>query len=155
MVPVEGAKVSGTTGFVLFLVGIIFVGAIVSSGDPESSSSGYGSDSESGTAATPEISVTASELYRDYDANEVAADSRYRGRRLAVSGTVEEIRKDFLDNTILDLDTPNRFSSVRAELDDSQTTMAESLSKGTLITVVCEGRGSTMGSPILDDCIIQ
>jgi hypothetical protein len=41
--------------------------------------------------------VTAYELFTAYNANEVDADRRYKGKRLVVSGQIERIGKDARD----------------------------------------------------------
>lgn len=99
------------------------------------------------------LKVAANKLFADYEANEVAADNQYKGQLLEVSGTVAGISKDFTDKVYVEVATGNPFSSIHARgiADD----VAAGLSKGAKITLVCQGSGLVMGSPILEDCQVQ
>ena len=94
-------------------------------------------------------------LWRAYDENEVAADNVYKDRTLMVTGTLSSIDKDFLDNVILDLKSPNEFMNVRAELEDKEESKASKLKKGAQVIVECTGAGRLIGSPYLKDCKIR
>jgi len=41
--------------------------------------------------------ITSQQLYNAYEANEVAADQKYKGKILLVSGEIEDIAKDITD----------------------------------------------------------
>jgi len=101
------------------------------------------------------LAVSAVDLWREYDANEVAADDSYKGRKLAVTGTVASIDKGPFGGITVRLTTPNQFQSAMASMEDSETRAAASLSKRTRVTVVCDGGGMIMGSPVLRDCTFQ
>ena len=81
---------------------------------------------ESETPALPPLEVDAMQLWRDYDANEVSADNMYKDRSLAVTGRVASIDKDFLDNIIIHLRSPNQFMHTRATMEDSEKRAASS-----------------------------
>ncbi len=104
---------------------------------------------------SPAQNVSAERLFLDYQKNEVSADSMYKGRSLAVTGTVSSINKDFTDSVYLVLETSNEFMGVHANLRGSEASKASVLSKGEIVTVVCEGNGMIVGSPMLADCVIQ
>jgi hypothetical protein len=132
---------------------VVCVAAVGRAGSAASTSGGGStSGSKSSGSATP---VTALQLYNDYQANEVSADNKYKGKSLMVSGTVSSIDKDFLDNIVVSLKTPNEFMDVKARVDDDQKSKAASLSKGQDIKVLCTGSGMIIGSPQLEDCTIQ
>ena len=95
------------------------------------------------------------QLWNDYQANEVAADEKYKGKELSVSGVVESIDKDYSDDVHIHIRTPNEFMGVDATLKDSETQKAAALLKGERIVVLCRGKGAVMGSPMLADCLIQ
>jgi osmotically-inducible protein OsmY len=111
--------------------------------------------SDASTTQSPAQDVSAERLFLDYQRNEVSADSMYKGRTLAVMGTVSSINKDFTDSVYLVLETSNQFMGVHANLRESETSKASTLSKGSTVTVVCEGNGMIVGSPMLKDCVIQ
>lgn len=50
------------------------------------------------------IAVSAEQLYKDYDANEVAADLKYKNRILRVAGTIRDLGKT-MDRPYLNLAT--------------------------------------------------
>ncbi len=105
-------------------------------------------------AAPPdEIKVDAVRLWRDYQANEVAADRHYKGKSLLVSGKVASIDKGPFGGIYVMLRSPNEFMNVHAKMDSSQEGQASSLTKGQAISLRCQATGMTIGSPTLDDCV--
>ncbi|AOK57257.1 OB-fold protein [Burkholderia stagnalis] len=115
---------------------------------------------EASTAPAPEtqkpvetVSATAAALFSAYDKNEVAADQKYKGKAVAVSGTVQSIDKDAFDNIVVRLKSGNEFMPVNAYLSKEHEALAASLEKGRKVTWVCEGAGRLIGSPILRGCI--
>ena len=81
------------------------------------------------------------------------ADQLYKGNRLAVSGTVGSIDRDFLDQIYVQLDVGELFMGVQAN--GLPEHVAASLHKGQQITAECTGAGLMVGSPILDDCELR
>lgn len=108
-------------------------------------------DTES-TADEGAITVTARQLFQAYEANEVAADQQYKGKQLAVEGSVSGISKDAFDGIFIELNTGNEFQSVHATGLPEET--ASQLSKGDRISLACVGDGMLVGSPMLSDCTI-
>lgn len=104
------------------------------------------------TPKGPDLTVDAVKLWKDYDANEVAADGIYKGKILQVTGTVASIDKDFMDDIVLHLKSPNQFENTMATLKKSEMSKAAALSKGSQVTLLCKGKGRLLGSPALDDC---
>lgn len=98
------------------------------------------------------LEVSAADLFAAYEANEVAADNQYKGKQLAVTGTVAGINKDFTDEVYVEI-AGNEFLNIHARGIDP--TVAAGLAKGTKITVVCEGGGLMMASPILNECEVR
>ena len=103
----------------------------------------------------PDVTVSALQLFKDYDANEVAADEKYKGKMLLVDGVVTGIDKDFLDNIVIQLKSTNQFMPTRATMEPSEKSQAAKLSKGNKVKVLCKCQGKLVGSPSLDDCIFQ
>lgn len=130
-------------------------GARATRGSPTTSPASPGSPKPPPAPTTPPITVTAQQLYNDYHANEVAADAKYKGRPLLVTGTISSIDKDAFDNIQLMLATSDMFSHVMATLDDSQKSKAMTLAKGNKQTVLCEGGTMIIGSPTLSDCVLE
>jgi hypothetical protein len=99
--------------------------------------------------------VVANDLFREYGANEVAADPRYKGRTITLIGAVRSIDKDFTDDIVLALESPNQFVPVRAQVHSNSARAAAALSKGSVVNLVCRVQGRIVGSPSLRDCLIR
>jgi hypothetical protein len=105
-------------------------------------------------AAPAAMAITARELHAAFDANEIAAKSRFDGQRLAVTGTITAVGLDLLNNPVVSLETENEFQSVQAKFDKDAGDSLAALAKGQEITVVCGKVAAVIGVPILDDCLI-
>jgi putative nucleic acid binding protein len=135
-------------GFIAAVVALGMCGKLMGDKKPEQ-------PQQQAAAAAAAIQVTNDTLWREYDANEVAADNKYKGKVLAVSGTVASIDKDFMDNIVVHLLSPNEFMNTSATMQKSEAGQAAALSKGQHVKVVCEGNGRVVGSPVLKDCVLQ
>jgi hypothetical protein len=102
--------------------------------------------------ATPVVEIWARQLHLAYATNEIAADAKYRGRRLLVHGAVQAISKDFLDRPYLALVSGNEFADVMATLDREAVARASQLQPGEVVTLRCTGAGRAVGSAILRAC---
>jgi len=101
------------------------------------------------TPPSPEtaIKISAAKLYADYEANEVAADLKYKDKLLEVSGVVTDIGISeslrpgtpviFLAESV---DVPF-MEGVTIYLSADQKTKVATLSKGDMVTVVCVCEG--------------
>jgi hypothetical protein len=107
---------------------------------------------ESVRSQSAAITVSASQLYSDYKANEVAADQRYKDKVLQVSGTVDNIGKDIMDSIYVTLET-GTFGSIQCFFADKHASEAAQLRKGQSITVKgrCDGK---MMNVLLKGCVI-
>lgn len=102
----------------------------------------------------PTVQVEAVELWRAYQANEVSADSRFKDRKLFVTGDIHSITKDAFDSVIVSLQSPNQFMPSRAYLASGSVGAAEYLRRGQGVKMTCTGGGMIMGSPVLRDCTV-
>jgi MFS superfamily sulfate permease-like transporter len=107
------------------------------------------------TSSDQVVSVSSDQLEKDYRANEVSADDKYRGKVLRVSGSVQEIRKDIMNDPYVVLWTTKRFNGVHARFDADQNGQLARISIGNKITVRCRGNNVVMGSPQLKDCVLD
>lgn len=101
------------------------------------------------------VVVSNMQLFSDYQANEVAADAKYKGKQLLVTGTVASIGKGPFGGLILRLATTNEFMSTMCSMEKSETSDMAELQKGEQVRVLCKGRGMVLGSPSLDDCVFR
>jgi hypothetical protein len=90
-----------------------------------------------------DFTMTARELFQAYDQNEVAADEKYEGKVLEISGRVDDIGKDITDTIYVTLDGGGEYGifSVQCFFADTHSGDAAKLSKGDAITVkgLCNG----------------
>lgn len=123
--------------------------------EPEVSETPEAAAPETPEATAPEtpepsdapVYVSAIQLYDDYQANEVSADIKYKGKMLIVKGTVTSINKDVTDEIWVGMKTSNDFMPVHlTELSQDQ---AARLNKGDIISATCLGAGLMIGSPVL------
>jgi hypothetical protein len=112
-------------------------------------------DDDKPKRSSERVGVSAADLYKDYKANEVSADDKYKGKTLKMSGTITSINKGIGDSMYLVYSTSNQFEGVQAHLAASQKSKAAGLSKGASVTVECIGDGMIIGSPMLKDCTIE
>ena len=108
---------------------------------------------EQSAPAADAIKITARELFKAYSANEVAADSKFKGKPIEITGVVESISSDIADEPVVQLAGGEMFQMVHANGLD--TTTAAGLSKGQEITLACTGAGEVIGMPSLSDCSLR
>lgn len=120
-----------------------------------SSKRGNGESEPAKDDDAPAVDVAATELFDAYHENEVAADDRFKSKKLRVTGTVASIDKDFVDNVVVRLQTANQFQSVMATVRGAEKPAAAKLKKGQRVTIICRGRGMVIGSPSLGDCTFE
>ncbi|PRZ56138.1 OB-fold protein [Paraburkholderia fungorum] len=98
----------------------------------------------------PTIDISANQLFAEYKGNEVLADTKYKGRRLAVNGIVTEIGKDFSGDPYVNLATGQMYENVRGNFQKSAISRLSELHRGDSVTLTCDGAGMIVGSPMLD-----
>ncbi|EFB4535811.1 hypothetical protein KZF77_003848 [Escherichia coli] len=96
--------------------------------------------------------TTAKALAELYDANEVAADDKIGGRKVEITGTVQEIAKNFTNDVIVRLESGNRFLPVMLSMEDSEKSKASKLKKGQKIVVTCEKMQLFVRAPSGSNC---
>lgn len=143
--------------FVLFIIFAIIAGSnIETKKQPQAAQSTVAEQTvEAPKPETINIKVTALQLSKAYNANEVAADRKYKGKEMLVYGIIAGIDKDFMNDIIVNLNSGNSFLPVRAHLEDEQDDKAASLAKGGEIIVQCNGGGFIIGSVVLNKCVIK
>ena len=106
--------------------------------------------------AQPAIPVTAEDLIEAYRRNEATANSQYKGKTLAVKGTVVRSGKDYLNKLYVNLKAAdNSIIEVHCTYNDSEKDAMSALKEGQQVTIrgVCEGRLSTW--VVLKDSVLQ
>ena len=100
------------------------------------------------TQARGPLALTTEQLARAFREDEAAAQVKYSGRQLHVTGIVQKIVLENINEPKLQLS-----HNVLATLKDQQA--AASLSTGTIITVVCEDVSKTPSGPTLKNCVVK
>lgn len=156
MAPPAEWKPKGTsrlTWLVLILVGLLGITFFFGHHEADGSLSGSAPQAaaESYEAWKP---IAAQQLAYEYETNTLAADSRYKGHHLAVSGTVTAISTDIGGSAYLTLVGLNEFQTVHAELRSDSVDTAATLRPGMPVKVQCTGNGDVLKSPLLKSCAI-
>ncbi len=117
---------------------------------------GNSTDSPTPTkAAEKPIAVEAKTLTKEYDENELAADVKYKGKLLAVSGKISDIAETFGSVTV-SLEGHQVLQTVMCTFESSEKLKVAALKKGAQVTLLGTGEGSTAGLFVgLEKCRIQ
>jgi len=95
--------------------------------------------------------VPAAQLYAEYASNEVAADNKYKGKTIIVTGMVEKIGKDLTDDTYVALATGQMIFSVQCFFDAGHEAELAKVAIGNMVALTCDVRGK-MANILLKDC---
>jgi hypothetical protein len=111
-------------------------------------------ETQEAAPAPSAIQVSAQDLFRHYEANEVAADRNFKGQILEVSGSVKGIDSGMGDGANVEFNVGDEygFNTVTATGDANFDNFAATLSKGQQLTLRCTGAGEVIGQPMLNDC---
>lgn len=86
-------------------------------------------------AKAPAFMLSAIDLMREYEANEIAADLKYRGKVVILDGTVKLRGMDVLDKIYVTYDLGNLVSSVQCYFDASQAHRISNVALGQYIRI--------------------
>lgn len=89
-------------------------------------------------SAGVDIMVSADVYAADYEANEIAADNKYKGKTILITGKIDSINKGITGKGYLALRAKGAPLGMQAHLSSEGTEGAASLSKGTLVYLVCK-----------------
>ncbi len=92
----------------------------------------------------------ATDIIAEYQTNEVAADQKWRGKAVAVNGTVESIETDLSGAPRLVLKGAGRWDSMTCSLDTAERNSAATLRPGQSVTVVGRMGDSILKQPRLE-----
>ena len=121
----------------------------------ENSASRQPQSGKSSPNVSPATPVAASDLIEAYRRNESNADGQYKGKTLAVSGTVARAGKDYMGRLYVNLKGDNPIIEVHCTYNDAEKEAMSALKEGQQVTItgVCEGRLSTW--IVLKDSVLQ
>lgn len=123
---------------------VVFAIVYISTRDP---SSGHGG----GGGGLPAVRVSAPSLMSEYLTNELRADGEFKGRVLVVSGEVDSVKRDILNQAYVTLRTENAIRRVQCVFDEGLVGQIVNLTPGDQVTIsgACEG---LMGNVLLKHC---
>jgi tRNA_anti-like len=99
--------------------------------------------------------LTAMQLSAAFSENEVAAQAALKGKPVLITGTIDSISLDFMDEPVVSLASGNQFQSVQLDFDENDVEATSGLRKGQTITALCQEVGEAVGTPMLDGCQLQ
>lgn len=147
---------------ILTTIGVLFVIGLIGSAldkSPETKTVDTTSPTKQvETAKAPEvIKVTSSAMVKEYIANEVSADTKYKGKLVEISGTIKDIGKDIVDTPyiIIESNPSDYFTQIQCMFSKSDIETVGSLQKNTAVVAQGEVSGK-LGNIIVRECkIIQ
>ncbi len=106
---------------------------------------------------TPQVTVTSANISKEYSENEVAADEKYKGKIIEISGKVVSIDNGTFDNEMIVklADGQYDFYAPWCYMKPSEKEKVLSFKKGQQITLIGKGDSATMKSPILKECTVK
>jgi tRNA_anti-like len=99
------------------------------------------------------LEVSARQLYAAYASNEIAADRKYKGKHLAVSGTVMRVGLDIFGDPYISLVADAAgygYQTVDGHFSKSGADQLSTFKRGDSVTLTCLGSGMTTLDPTLD-----
>lgn len=109
-------------------------------------------ESKATTSDSNVYHTRAKDLAAMYEENEVAADDEIGGRKVEVTGIVQDITKNFANDVIVRFESGNRFMPVSLSMEDTEKSKASKLKKGQKITITCEKMQLFIGAPSGSNC---
>ena len=103
------------------------------------------------SSKTPSYTLTADQLFSEYKANEVAADNKYKGKVVLISGPIRQNGK-FMGTAYILIGGHGFLDGVQCMFGESAE--VGSLSKGSQVTVKGEVAGKK-GNVLLRNCTLE
>lgn len=99
---------------------------------------GGGSAGGGKKSAKPDVKVQATKILKEFEENEAAADGKYKGKTLQVSGVIDKIDTEIFDDEkyVVQIGGGTDFELFTVDCDGQASKDVTSLKKGQKITVV-------------------
>lgn len=94
--------------------------------------------------------ISASDLYKNYYANEVSADEKFKDKKLAVTGIIGDISKDFTGDAKVSLEI-GLLQTINCNFGENTKSISK-LSKGDKITIVGTCKGFVVKQVVMEGC---
>jgi len=112
------------------------------------------SDTKTVQSQAPSYTLSADQLYYDYNANEISADTKYKGKVVVVSGTVQNIGKDILGSAYIVIGGKGFLDGAQCTFTKAEESSVAHLGKGQRVSVKGEVSGK-MGHVQIKKCSLQ
>ena len=140
-------------GWLVFVIIIIFLSLLTPfiMSNHKQVSQNLSTTDQSNNSLEASYTLLADSLYREYEENEVAADAKYKGRVIIVSGIIQDIGKDFTNTAYVVLAAEGLFGVHCMYAKGGELSVAH-LSKGQQITIKGVVSGKMIGSVLIQEC---
>lgn len=147
--------VSNTARIVAFIWMLMWLGGTGGAGssNPARGNNPSKSAAKISKPQAPPEKISSYQLYSAYENNEISADAKYKGKYLEISGVIDDIGKDLMDNMYITL-KGSSFLGIQVFFNDEDASVVGSLSKGRSISVVCRVDG-LMGNVMCNDAVVK
>lgn len=138
---------------IIVLIALVVIIGMMSGGDNNNQPAN--NTVETATLDEPPIVVSAREIASDYDDNKAAADQKYKGKILEVSGIVASIDSSVGDQAIVQLAGKKEIPFITALGNNDFNQYATTLKEGQNVVLICEGDGAYgvfFDFPSLNNC---
>ncbi|MCP1752043.1 OB-fold putative lipoprotein [Bradyrhizobium elkanii] len=112
------------------------------------------SDTRQVQSQSPSYTLSADQLYYDYNANEVSADAKYKGKVVVVSGAIQNIGKDILGSAYITVGGKGFLDGAQCTFTKAEESSVARLVKGQRVSVKGEVSGK-MGHVQINKCSLQ
>lgn len=149
-------SISGGLKFVLVIVLLGVIGATTDfSTLPRAERVDVSRPAEEQAQGEEAIKISAVQLSEEYNANKVAADAKYKGKTLEISGVIDNIGKDIVDTPYVTLKGRElSLFGVQCMFGKTDEPKLATLSKGRNITLRGEMSGELIGNVVVRSCQI-
>lgn len=148
-----GKKIAIGLGILILL--LIIIGSLGDENKNSEVSRDQGLTSNGQPQSEEVVKVSAVQLSKAYDENKVAADAKYEGKKLEISGVIDSIGKDITDAPYVVLKgVEYKLFGVQCMFPRAKESNLISLTKGQSLTVQGKLSGELIGNVIVRDCEI-
>lgn len=154
-IQIVGVVLGSVTLFFILIVMLLIASPVESSGGSSAVAAGVISSQQSSSSSRPDATkVDYKVLYKDYEDNPINADSKYRDKKLQLTGTIANIDRDIAQSPYITFNIDEYGAkSIKMAFDDDE--VVAKLKKGQKVTVVGTCGGSFASTIVtLNDCSI-
>lgn len=136
---------------------LVVLAAIFGESETEPASVTTSNQTTTNAASQADFNISATQLVADYDQNEVAADKKYKGKQVRLTGIVNEVRVGLFDTPVVELGSGREFEfdTVSAEFKDKDDPFMETLRKGQQVTITCRVTGRIIIGVNVNGCVAR